>query len=651
MVLSGTTPPTATVTLIHQFGATTNDGEYPNGALCQDTVGNFYGTTSGGGAHSSGTMFSIITTQSPSHPPVFTGPTSVSSPALTPLSFTAKANFGVSSNGAGVALVQPGFAPQLVGRNFSSTTNWEISPATLPEFLDFNSTTGTLTGTPIQPGTYTLTLTPENANGMGTPQTVTLYIDVAPSITSKATDTGVAGTAYSYQITGTASPVSYGATGLPGWLSVNTETGLISGTPPGGGTYTFSPTATNVSGTGTELVTLTVSNNSSSAPVLTSATTASGTVGSSFSYQITATNSPTSYSALSLPAGLVFNSTTGTITGTPSTVGTYPVPISATNASGSSSAVLTLTVSPIIAPVITSPTMLSCTPANSVSYQITGTNAPTSFSASGLPTGLNYDSSSGIISGTPATTGTSMVTLSATNTVGTGTATLALVVQQSGAVLPVVTSSSQSSTATLTFSYQVSATNNPNSFAATGLPTGLSIDPNTGIISGSPTQSGTFNVTLYATNPTLGTGSAALTLTVADPTFSQWATLHPSVTSPTATPMNDGVPNLMKYFSDIQPDAPMTLTDREKLPFMDMVEYEGSDYLALTYREYQFATGVTPVVETSTDLQTWTPVELTSNYFETMTPADDGSGDMMMEVGVKAPTSGRQFLRLILTSP
>ena len=46
------------------------------------------------------------------------------------------------------------------------------------------------------------------------------------------------------------------------------------------------------------------------APVITSATTASGTVGSAFSYQITASNTPTTYSATGLPAGLSINSTT-----------------------------------------------------------------------------------------------------------------------------------------------------------------------------------------------------------------------------------------------------------------------------------------------------------------------------------------------------
>ena len=69
-------------------------------------------------------------------------------------------------------------------------------------------------------------------------------------------------------------------------------------------------------------------------PVITSATTASGTVGSAFSYQITATNTPVSYGATGLPPGLSANSGTGLISGTPTSPGTSTVTLAATNAGG-----------------------------------------------------------------------------------------------------------------------------------------------------------------------------------------------------------------------------------------------------------------------------------------------------------------------------
>ena len=78
------------------------------------------------------------------------------------------------------------------------------------------------------------------------------------------------------------------------------------------------------------------------APVITSPTTASGTVGASFSYRIAASNSPTSFGATGLPAGLTLNTSTGLISGTPSTAGASTVSISATNSAGTGPATLTI---------------------------------------------------------------------------------------------------------------------------------------------------------------------------------------------------------------------------------------------------------------------------------------------------------------------
>jgi hypothetical protein len=64
------------------------------------------------------------------------------------------------------------------------------------------------------------------------------------------------------------------------------------------------------------------------------------------------------------------------------------------------------------------------------------------------------------------------------------------------------------------FSFTVTATNTLN-FEASVLPTGLSIDPSTGVISGTPAVYGTFNVTITVTNTFGDTDSATLTLTFA----------------------------------------------------------------------------------------------------------------------------------------
>jgi hypothetical protein len=166
-----------------------------------------------------------------------------------------------------------------------------------------------------------------------------------PVINSSLTATGVVSTAFNYQITATNSPTSYGASGLPSGLSVNTYTGLISGTPTGSGSFNVTISAANSSGTG--MATLSLSINAVtvlSPPAITSFLSASGTVSRSFSYQITATNSPTSFGASGLPSGLSINTATGAISGTPSVAGTYSVGLSASNSRGTGFATLTLTI-------------------------------------------------------------------------------------------------------------------------------------------------------------------------------------------------------------------------------------------------------------------------------------------------------------------
>jgi hypothetical protein len=84
---------------------------------------------------------------------------------------------------------------------------------------------------------------------------------------------------------------------------------------------------------------------SSAVPTINSTLTASGIVGAPFTYQMTATSSPTSFSATGLPAGLSVNTTTGLILGTPTAAGTSNISLSATNANGTGSiATLVLTV-------------------------------------------------------------------------------------------------------------------------------------------------------------------------------------------------------------------------------------------------------------------------------------------------------------------
>lgn len=168
----------------------------------------------------------------------------------------------------------------------------------------------------------------------------------APVISSSLTATGTAGAAFTYTIAASNSPTSYNATSLPANLTINTGTGVISGTPSAAGISNVSISATNAGGTGSATLVLTVNAASSGAPVISSATTVSATINSVITgYQITASNTPTSFAASNLPSGLTINSS-GLISGTPLVSGTILTTISATNISGTGSAILTFNISP-----------------------------------------------------------------------------------------------------------------------------------------------------------------------------------------------------------------------------------------------------------------------------------------------------------------
>src|ERR1039458_1733910 len=68
------------------------------------------------------------------------------------------------------------------------------------------------------------------------------------------------------------------------------------------------------------------------------------------------------------------------------------------------------------------------------------------------------------------------------------------------------------------FKYQIIANNNPTWYSASGLPSGLSCDGASGVISGTPTRTGTFSVNVQARN-LFGTASATISLTISDGTI------------------------------------------------------------------------------------------------------------------------------------
>ena len=365
-------------------------------------------------------------------------------------------------------------------------------------------------------------------------QTATVLITVNPAfLLTNAVGSlpaGTVGTAYSTPtITaagGTGATVYSVSSGtLPGGLALSTTTGVLSGTPTVGGTFSFSIGATDAS---TVTHTLSASYTVTVAPVITTVTVPNAVQGVAYSQQLavagTGTGTTFAITAGSLPAasGLTLSSA-GLIAGTPA-AGTggavYTFSVQATQG-GVNSAARTYMIA-ITAPVTI--TTASPLPGAGVSAAYSqqlastgGSNTGYTYSISSgtLPAGITL-SSGGLLSGTPAAAGTSTFSITVTDSAGaTGSKAFSLTV--TATTLMVTTTSLPAGRTNVAYSQQLTysggAGGTPTFALASGtLPGGLALGT-AGLVSGSPTGAGTFTFSVTVTVGT--TTSAAQTLSIA----------------------------------------------------------------------------------------------------------------------------------------
>ncbi len=527
----GTVYPATTLTSSAAIGAVTytvDSGALPAG-LTLSTAGVLSGTPTAMGTSN----FVVRATDAG-------GQTTTAALTITVATKLTFANVALPAANRGTAIANYQFQPAGGTQPYSFAVG---AGSALPAGLSL-TTSGLLYGTPTTAGNYTFTVTTTDGGtttGGATPPkqaataTVTLSVG-AFVLTSSTLPAATQNFAYSatLQTSGGTAPYVYAITAgaLPAGVTLNPATGVISGTPTASGSFGFTVTVTDAAGRQASAgYTLQVA-----PPVtFTTATTLPGTIANtaySATVQASGGTAPYTYTGgSSLPAGLALNGTTGAITGTPTTAGSYSFSLTATDASGATgTATFTLTVASQLA--FANVTLPAATANNAIAnytFSPTGGTAPYTFTVatgSTLPAGLTL-STSGVLSGAPTTAGSYTFGVTATDS-GSTTAGSSTAPQQTA-----------TSTVTLTVAptYYITTTtlpnvvvNSPYSFTTnvtggTGpytytvisgaLPTGITLDSTLGKLQGTTTATvGPYNFTEQVTDANNNVTTKALTLNV-----------------------------------------------------------------------------------------------------------------------------------------
>ncbi len=446
----------------------------------------------------------------------------------------------VIADSAGSPLLQGSSSVELVlGETLSlallpSDTAAVLSTGPLPAGVTLDAANRKLVGTPSGAGRHEIEVTATNAAGSTHATFVVLVHPAAvraPELTHNGLWIAEAGAASAFQLSATQGPVSFAVEGMPAWAEFDASSATIRARPTTRGIFPIRVTAANARGVSRGVVNLYVGSVATtlqspsilagSPPSLTLPLTVTGTTGLAFSYSVPVdTGGIYSLSSIiaqpsmmveGLPPGLVFDSRLWVITGTVATPGDYPITVRYISAGDMIEAVTTLAFRAPASPapaasvdpasLITAPLTLSANAGTSVNFALFTPSTSANFTVSGLPAGLSFSSATGKISGTPSAVGAFPLDLTAINE--NGTAGARTVLQITASPRPTFWSAplAQSATVGVAFTDYFDASNSPTSYACTGtLPPGITFDTTNGALKGTPTQAGTYPLTISATN-------------------------------------------------------------------------------------------------------------------------------------------------------
>ncbi len=448
----------------------------------------------------------------------------------------------------GLAIVTTSLPEGQINRPYSASVGgsggalpylWSVTPA-LPSGLSFHTQSGAITGTPGTVGTssHTFTLVDSSIPPQTIETSLSLTIKPPLSITTTSLPAGNIGADYHQPVrtVGGTGPLTFSIVPpgtLPPGLSLDPATGRISGTPTATGNSSFTVRVADTSGQqDTQAFTIVIS--PSSPPQITSSSLPAGTVSLPYNQPVQAAAGigtlTWSIPVGSLPPGLtIVPPPTGpsvTISGTPTTQGTFNFTVRVTDSLGQSDTqALSITINLPAPPNITTTSL----PAGSIGQTYNqpvlttgGTGALTySIVAPGtgtLPPGLNLSTTTGTITGAPTATGNFPFTVRVADTFGQqDTQALSVLVNTSNPPQITTASPLRGGTVGVSYNQPLQASGGIGTLVWSvppgSLPGGLALSP-TGTISGTPTSAEISNFTVTVTDSLGQSDAQDLSITV-----------------------------------------------------------------------------------------------------------------------------------------